>query len=103
MTTPVRTAGATSTAGNTPRKLITRSLTITPADALDRLGLATGSASSYLESGEWILLDRDRVRLVPLAADDPRTSLAYALVETEHHNILVGNGPGLVAKQARAA
>jgi len=70
------------------RKLVTRSVAVSPADALDRLGLSTGSADAFLTSGAWVGLGRDRVRLVPLASGKLRARHAYAVVETEHHNIL---------------
>jgi|GEM_PF-2879021 len=85
------------------RKLITTSVAVDCADALDRLGLADGSADAYLASGEWMPLGRDRVRLVPLASGDPRSSVAYALVETEHDNILVADDGDPVTETARAA
>ena len=73
--------------------LVTRSVAVSPADALDRLGLETGSAADLLAAGTWVPLGADRVRLVPLAAGDPRAAHAWALVETEHANILAGDGP----------
>lgn len=85
------------------RKLVTRSIAVSPADALDRLGLSEGSADAYLASGEWVPLGRDRVRLVPMASGDPRASVAYALVDTEHDNILVADGINLFSWTARVA
>jgi len=85
------------------RKLVTTSVAVDRADALDRLGLSDGSADAYFVSGEWVRLGRDRVRLVPMASGGPRASMAYALVETEHHNILVADDADPSTEAARAA
>lgn len=101
----IDTAGVTAVPLTDPtwrRKLVTRSVAVTPADALDRLGRAEGSADDYLRSAEWLPLGRDRVRLVSIADGGPRSGMAYALVETEHDNILVGDDD-VLPERARAA
>ena len=90
---PTRPPAAASSAPDARPRLVTRSVAVDPADALDRLELDEGSADDHLRSGEWVRLGADRVRLVPLAADDPRRAHAWALVETEHATILAGDGP----------
>jgi len=87
----------------TRRKLVTTSVAVDRLDALDRLALADGNVDAYLRSGEWLPLGRDRVRLVPMASGDPRASVAYALVETEHDNILLADDRDPITETARAA
>ena len=71
------------------RHLRTRSVCLDAADALERLGTAEGTAEHYLAGGQWVDVDGDRVRLVPIPADAPHAGRAFALAETEHARILV--------------
>ena len=87
----------------TRRKLVTTSVAVDRADALDRLALADGSADDYLASVQWVPLGRERVPLVPMASGDPRLDDVYALVETEHHDILVADDAEPVTEAVQAA